>query len=724
MLQDVIKNTGLSIRWESLPANTTNLAKATAEPFSVLHLSGHGDGGNFLFEHNGKAHILSGDDIVKFTEQAKKWLKLVVVCACDSKDIGRLIFEMGVPFVVSVQSNQAVMDRACIEMTKVFYHHLFKGGSVRKSFEQGKLACKHHFDLKDADEDEKFILLAHKLSVPDPSIFESLNRGESRQLSPVMEKHNIWNVPTNIYIGRQREMQILYAKLVLSPHRVVVLTGPVGIGKGTLALKTVSYIARRNHFDAAYFVDLSDNVGSTSSRSHRSLWEILILQTAKSLFSPTLRVDDTVTSFFSKCAELFRGKRVLLIFNHLEFHLVRDPKVLDSFIKKLLNASDSHLKILLLSVLERCSLGVAHANMRPLGPLSDLESSEMFLKLLPVHPRADEIWTDFDTVTIQGRKRHVSGMERFAGSNIVKRLRGFPGVVAKIAMLYGSDRNLVRDEQYFLRQIDLLHEEMKRKTSKIERARQRIDQRILKNCASEVTGATMWTSLCSLTISSHERSRTADRDLCLRWTKIAEFLCRHVKASFPTAMTARPFLAADLNAVRDKYFNSVDASPLVSKDDFVRFWDAFWKPWICNTMHHLASLWPRKKNTKTKRDHPVYLLWGFLSRSNVDDLLRGHERGTFLIRMSTSITDGPVISYRDFDRHTQNERVMHIRVHITWRKRTSDTNDVIRAFEMCTSPEGPKLSTPTFAELLRRNENLKFAFPGESKATFLCSLGI
>eukprot|EP00940_MAST-03C_sp_MAST-3C-sp2_P002004 g2004.t1 len=418
-----IEGTGLRIRWTSLPANTTNLARITAEPFRVLHLSGHGEAGKFIFEHKGKAHYLSGDEIVKFTKEASKWLKLVVISACDSKAIGQRFFSMGIPYVVAVQSNQAVMDQACIEMTTVFYHHLFNGQTVVRSFNQGKLACKHHADIGRSNEDEKFILY-RACDSSDASIFDGIPKGAPVRRLSKMSTHNIWKVPTNIYIGRQQEMQTLYQTITSArKHPVVVLTGPVGIGKGTLALKTISYISRRNHFDEAYFVDLSERC------RRRNLLEELILQTDRVLFpaSTSESEDSRLVAFFSECQALMQDKRVLIVFNHLEVHLqCGEARDLNIFMQHLLNASNSRIKMLLLSVTYPINFRVPHVRVGPLRPLSDREASEMFLKLLPVKPRRSE----------------VSSIEQFATTEIIRRMKGLPGLVEAIAVLYTEETNL------------------------------------------------------------------------------------------------------------------------------------------------------------------------------------------------------------------------------------------------------------------------------------------
>eukprot|EP01022_Parablepharisma_sp_SALTPOND_P004594 TRINITY_DN120601_c1_g1_i1.p1 TRINITY_DN120601_c1_g1~~TRINITY_DN120601_c1_g1_i1.p1 ORF type:complete len:1935 (+),score=215.27 TRINITY_DN120601_c1_g1_i1:789-5807(+) len=130
------------------------LRKAISLRPKILHMSCHGgyemegdEAKLYLYLERGK---LDGMVEKYDVETFKKWFqaeisdlkevrpRLVFVSACYSQEVGEAIKEAGIPNVIAVNCETQVADEAAIRFSKVLYHYLTLGKSVKEAFEQTK----------------------------------------------------------------------------------------------------------------------------------------------------------------------------------------------------------------------------------------------------------------------------------------------------------------------------------------------------------------------------------------------------------------------------------------------------------------------------------------------------------------------------------------------------------------------------------------------------------
>lgn len=61
-------------------------------------------------------------------------MKLVFFNACHSEEVGKIFKESGIPFVIAVQSDLKIEDKAALTFSSSFYLNIFSGHSVEDSF--------------------------------------------------------------------------------------------------------------------------------------------------------------------------------------------------------------------------------------------------------------------------------------------------------------------------------------------------------------------------------------------------------------------------------------------------------------------------------------------------------------------------------------------------------------------------------------------------------------
>ena len=57
-------------------------------------------------------------------------IKMAFVSACQSEEIGEIFLKSGVPVVVSVNSDQEIMDEVCQIFSSTFYDFLLSGNTI------------------------------------------------------------------------------------------------------------------------------------------------------------------------------------------------------------------------------------------------------------------------------------------------------------------------------------------------------------------------------------------------------------------------------------------------------------------------------------------------------------------------------------------------------------------------------------------------------------------
>ena len=164
MLRESLQQARRAITWRCTPATPDHLQSALTLGCTVLHLSGHGHPDFLAFEGEaGLTHILGVDDLRELLGSAAAAPQLAFVSACHSRNLGQALADAGVPHVVAIQTDAAVLDNAAMVFARAFYRALLSGQTVAQAFAGGRVAVRNDPTLTrwqaEDIEGEKFLLL-------------------------------------------------------------------------------------------------------------------------------------------------------------------------------------------------------------------------------------------------------------------------------------------------------------------------------------------------------------------------------------------------------------------------------------------------------------------------------------------------------------------------------------------------------------------------------------
>ncbi|KAJ1636306.1 hypothetical protein T492DRAFT_400028 [Pavlovales sp. CCMP2436] len=189
-------------------------------------------------------------------------LQLVVASACHSAEVAGAFLASGVRHLVAVEHEARIADVAARKFAHAFYLSLFVGRTVRDAFNAARTAVAHlpagGWGISGETEYRKFCLLPADGN-HDVSLFPALPRARAREL-PGLAAELTARRPVSYpehFVGRHVELWMLLQRVLRG--RLVVLTGPRGVGKSALAMALAHYVADRSRssFDRA---ELSDGV--------------------------------------------------------------------------------------------------------------------------------------------------------------------------------------------------------------------------------------------------------------------------------------------------------------------------------------------------------------------------------------------------------------------------------------------------------------------------------
>ena len=122
------------------------------------------------------------------------------------RQLGRAFLDCGVPVVVAVDNDHAVLDRASIQFARGFYDALVQGHTAKEAFEIGKTMVQHDAHLGQLEEHKKFILLG-KPEYQNRKIFPDLPKGNFIDCSIEPSKNHCF-VPDAAFVGRALLVQV------------------------------------------------------------------------------------------------------------------------------------------------------------------------------------------------------------------------------------------------------------------------------------------------------------------------------------------------------------------------------------------------------------------------------------------------------------------------------------------------------------------------------------
>ena len=251
-------------------ATPENLLAALRDqgPFDILHYDGHGVPGALLFEDGtgGSIKVDAARLRAMFAPEPGGPAKLAVLSACHSESMAQAFADAGVPHVVAIDAEQAVLDVAPDAFAEQFYPALFQGRSVWQAFQYGTamvyndptvrracgLGATKDADERNIEEVLKFRPFPSKESEEETGrlhsavLFESLPEGE------LTVRHSIGQHPPSIperpeyFTGREKDLHAVVNSVL--EHRLTTVTGIGGMGKSELCREAGRWFAERGSF--------------------------------------------------------------------------------------------------------------------------------------------------------------------------------------------------------------------------------------------------------------------------------------------------------------------------------------------------------------------------------------------------------------------------------------------------------------------------------------------
>jgi len=288
LLKEVRRNIGVKFDY----ATPTKLRDLVTMGCRALHFSGHGFPQFLCFEDGyGGLRVMEEGMLKSLCTSSKNKLDFVFVSACFSKNIGQAFVDVGIPHVVCVNIDSALLDLEARTFTRSFYLSLFVGQTVQEAFEIGCnmvetmslpstiTSSTPSTNISPPRERAKFILLPedgnHDVPIFPSNRIKSVSSwppyweevfspsssstsNNTPSITPDMSPYpKLSHLPTppEDFIGREADMLTVIESLMR--RRFVSLVGESGSGKSAIAASVSVYLSERNVLsDGIVFVNL------------------------------------------------------------------------------------------------------------------------------------------------------------------------------------------------------------------------------------------------------------------------------------------------------------------------------------------------------------------------------------------------------------------------------------------------------------------------------------
>jgi len=95
---------------------------------------------HFCFESVSEAGLMqkfSEEKFYNLLRNIKSEVKLIVLSACHSSNLGKLLFEAGIPVVVSIHTSVRILEKAAYAFNRIFLFSLLEGMKPGEAFKVG-----------------------------------------------------------------------------------------------------------------------------------------------------------------------------------------------------------------------------------------------------------------------------------------------------------------------------------------------------------------------------------------------------------------------------------------------------------------------------------------------------------------------------------------------------------------------------------------------------------
>jgi len=354
-LKPLIDEGRLVVKWEDEASLERIHDAMLAFNPHIIHYTGHGgfaEGGVLLLEDDSdKSLNVSGTKLAE--RLANRDVRLVVLSGCQTSktktsdsfsSVAGALVKKGIPAVIAMQ--QSIRDDSANIFASRLYKALASGQPVDVALGEARLSM--HSPRATIENPEPHSLSDWGIpvlitSAPDLNLFK-LDVAAPQLVPPVPKGFSKINLPNpgNIFVGRQREQRLIARALKGGDARCIMILGPGGIGKSSLAARAVEQ--SEEHFHAV--LTLGCKSVPTAEQILLELNTFLALNGNK-MFDQVMQAPLDIAQKIEYLPQALNASRYLIIFDNFEDMLdaTREPQVVkDELVRHLLETLTTNLR--------------------------------------------------------------------------------------------------------------------------------------------------------------------------------------------------------------------------------------------------------------------------------------------------------------------------------------------------------------------------------------------
>jgi tetratricopeptide (TPR) repeat protein len=354
-LKPLIEEGRLVVKWEDEASLERIHDTMLAFNPHIIHYTGHGgfaDGGVLLLEDGyDKSLNVSGTKLAE--RLANRDIRLVVLSGCQTakaktsdsfSSVAGALVKKGIPAVIAMQ--QSIRDDSANIFASRFYRALASGQPVDVALGEARLSM--HSPRATIENSEPHSLVDWGIpvlitSARDLNLFK-LDVAAPPPVPPAPKSFSKVNLPNpgDIFVGRQKEQRLIARALKGGDAHCIMILGPGGIGKSSLAARAVEQT--EEHFHAVYTIGCKSV--PTAEQILLELNTFLTLNGNK-MFDQVMAAPLDIAQKIEYLPQALNASRYLIIFDNFEDMLdaTREPHVVkDELVRHLLETFTINLR--------------------------------------------------------------------------------------------------------------------------------------------------------------------------------------------------------------------------------------------------------------------------------------------------------------------------------------------------------------------------------------------